>query len=74
MTTDVLEPLQTTHSRSHAVSIPSGDLVGEHVTTPEGVVQTTPLSDYSGFEESAAGIHSTCDDMVCWMQVHLNPR
>jgi CubicO group peptidase (beta-lactamase class C family) len=72
MNKHILEPLMMTHSTFDAASIPSGALVGEHVTTPEGVVETTPLSDNSSFESPAAGIYSTCEDMTRWMQVHLN--
>ena len=72
MSKHVLEPLGMTHSTFDAAAIPAGALVGEHVTTPEGVVEATALSDFSGFERPAAGIYSTCDDMARWMQMNLN--
>ena len=72
VTKHILEPLGMAHSTLDAATIPAGALVGEHVTTTDGVVEETPLSNFGGFEAPEGGIYSTCEDMTRWMQVHVN--
>ena len=72
VTKHIVEPLGMAHSTLDAATIPAGALVGEHVTTVDGVVEETPLSNFGGFETPEGGIYSTCEDMTRWMQVHAN--